>query len=134
MGRMNLQAGSESTTPRAESKRDAVQVESCHVDLAEEKWQLKREQRRAAFYRGSKSPRSPRTPGSPRKNASMTDIFQNTIEEKGMLGLYSGLGPKLVHTSLTNAIMFVAKERFVVYTFALMLYLVRIRERAQSKG
>jgi len=54
---------------------------------------------------------------------SMSDIFASTIKERGIFGLYSGLGPKLVHASLQNAIIFTSKEKFVLYTFAMMVYL-----------
>lgn len=71
------------------------------------------------FYHGNKSPRSPSTP----RGTSMTDIFSSTIQEKGIFGLYAGLGPKIVHASLSNAIVFASKEKFVLYTFAMMIYL-----------
>ena len=89
-----------------------------------------RERKRVAFYRGNSTNSGEVTP---RRQLSMSDIFETTIREQGWRGLYSGLRPKLVHASLTNAIMFVAKEKFVVYTFAMMLYLVRIRVRGKVR-
>ena len=76
--------------------------------------------KRVQFYKGPDAP-SPRMRNKSR--ASMSDIFNSTIKEKGIFGLYSGLGPKLIHASLTNAITFASKEKFVIYTFAMMLYL-----------
>eukprot|EP00486_Rosalina_sp_Unknown_P005613 CAMPEP_0201572218 /NCGR_PEP_ID=MMETSP0190_2-20130828/15361_1 /ASSEMBLY_ACC=CAM_ASM_000263 /TAXON_ID=37353 /ORGANISM="Rosalina sp." /LENGTH=181 /DNA_ID=CAMNT_0047997703 /DNA_START=622 /DNA_END=1167 /DNA_ORIENTATION=- len=75
------------------------------------------------FYHGNnKSPKSAISPRN-RSRSSMSDIFSSTIKEKGIFGLYAGLGSKIIHASLSNAIVFASKEKFVIYTFGMMLYL-----------
>eukprot|EP00483_Globobulimina_turgida_P000305 UN00305 len=67
-----------------------------------------------------------------KKKRSMTDIFDSTMKEKGIFGLYSGLGPKLIQASLTNAITFASKEKFCVYVFGMILYLQSIKDKGRA--
>jgi len=53
---------------------------------------------------------------------SVKDIVVNTWKHDGMEGFYKGIKVKLVLSSLNDALMFMIKEKVIIYTFAMMLY------------
>jgi len=58
------------------------------------------------------------------QTTSMSQILSSTIKSKGFLGMYEGLLAKVLHASLTYAILFSCKEKFSYYTFVFMLYFI----------
>eukprot|EP01084_Bolivina_argentea_P231615 390545_1 len=99
--KMNLQAGNGSSSEMGNG------VSVIHEDGEEGKDEEK-------TPNGSKKVQFLKKKGPIRKRTSMSDIFESTMREKGIFGLYKGLGPKLVHSSLSNAIVFSSKEKFCV--------------------
>ena len=63
---------------------------------------------------------------------SIMDIITNTYRQNGPKGFYKGINTKLVQSSLNNALMFMIKEKVVIYTFALMLYIANKRRQMQG--
>eukprot|EP00483_Globobulimina_turgida_P000883 UN00884 len=66
------------------------------------------------------------------KRRSASDIAIMTYKRYGVQKFYSGLSAKLVQSSLNNALMFMIKEKVVIYTFAMMLYIVNKRKQMQG--
>jgi len=60
---------------------------------------------------------------------SVKEMIVSTMKEHGPGGFYKGLRTKLVQSSLSNALMFMIKEKMVIYTFAMMLYLINKRKQ-----
>lgn len=65
------------------------------------------------------------------RKRSAAEIVRHTMRESGLPGFYKGMSTKLVQSSLNNALMFMIKERVVIYTFAVMLYVANKRKRAK---
>ena len=63
------------------------------------------------------------------KRKSVRELMVETMKEHGPSGFYKGLRTKLVQSSLSNALMFMIKEKVVLYTFAMMLYLINKRKQ-----
>eukprot|EP01084_Bolivina_argentea_P082546 149460_1 len=66
-----------------------------------------------------------------RKKSAMEIVLQ-TYNQFGVKKFYSGLRSKLIQSSLNNALMFMIKEKIVIYTFAMMLYIVNKRKQLQG--
>ena len=69
----------------------------------------------------------------------MSQIFSDTMKTKGWKALYEGMAHKLIHSSLTYAIIFSTKEKFVRYSFAFLLFLIaknetKFKEAAQKQA
>ncbi|GFS51178.1 transposable element Tcb1 transposase [Trichonephila clavipes] len=64
------------------------------------------------------------------KKMTMIQIFAYIIRTSGMKGLYKGLEPKLLQTTLTAAFMFLCYEKIVAYVFYLMGVYRPIRKAA----
>ncbi|GFQ99808.1 peroxisomal membrane protein PMP34 [Trichonephila clavata] len=64
------------------------------------------------------------------KKMTMIQIFAYIIRTSGVKGLYKGLEPKLLQTTLTAAFMFLCYEKIVAYVFYLMGVYRPIRKAA----
>ncbi len=63
---------------------------------------------------------------------SALEIAVQTYHNYGCAKFYSGLRTKLVQSSLSNALTFMIKEKVVLYTFAMMLYIVEKRQQVRG--
>jgi solute carrier family 25 (peroxisomal adenine nucleotide transporter), member 17 len=57
------------------------------------------------------------------KYNGVIDVFLKIIEEKGILGFYSGIESKIVQSVLTSAFLFFAHQKF----YSLIMYLLKLR-------
>jgi len=67
------------------------------------------------------------------RKKSVMELIARTYEENGMAGFYQGLRSKIFLSSLSNAMLFMIKEKIVIYTFAMMLYVVNKRKQIAMK-
>eukprot|EP01084_Bolivina_argentea_P082545 149459_1 len=57
------------------------------------------------------------------KKQHVLNIVVNTYNRYGIRKFYSGLTTKILQSSLNNALMFMIKEKIVIYTFTMVLYI-----------
>ena len=68
-----------------------------------------------------------------RTKRPVMELIATTYEEDGLKGFYKGLRSKIFLSSLSNALLFMIKEKIVIYTFAMMLYIANMRRRIAMK-
>eukprot|EP01084_Bolivina_argentea_P082544 149458_1 len=63
---------------------------------------------------------------------SVSEIVVRKYNQSGLQTFYSGIRSKLIQSSLNNAVMFMIKEKMVIYTFA-MMHIIYNRRQTQLK-
>jgi adenine nucleotide transporter 17 len=62
------------------------------------------------------------------------DVIRKVVAEEGLLGLYRGIQSKALQTTLNSAFQFAFKDAFDKISFAILLWLLKLRNKRNQRS